>query len=1124
VTGGDYAARIEAAKNDADELGQIADELQSSSDPESRRLRTRAIALRFNLRRAAGLLRPRRVLAAPQGVQTPSWILALGVPAIDGRPLHAYRLADEKFTQLQTDLKAKGPALMFAVDKVLAAKFVLWAAEWFRRCYDGTGQRWDALGAPLGLTSTWTNYRKLTDIGLQYWKIPELRINGTHHRLAAIARQGGFPLAALEGKGAGWAPRFLERLVGMLLAQPDASLAVAERIAGSLMDLVPETWRSQEIRIVSAELGAEIVRLRRLADAAGAPEGSLTSLWLDQHHPSWRDELPVGVSSEAGRALIDGLMKITVLRGGAGAVGVRRLLHLKDGTRRELVELKLTGTLNDIEGRAISRNLEENWSRLRLFPSGEFARHVTGELATADPDEDGTWTSRPSITRSRFDLPISVPVVAELRGAGARVGEAFCLPGGDAVRSAVGVYVADDEEGRDDADLLILVGTGSGGYSAEQLFVDLPDSWSCLPHSEQSACELVAGGKQRGRALWRVEGAVMATSEIGDRFLVRSGQKGAQRDSLVLLGAFARDCASVDASLALYLGSPRFVLREGVRERSAASSEVIWRTPGTSAWHGTTRQPELGLCEFAWRDQQSGHIRSRVDAVILSADFSIERRHIGDWLELRVSGWPGRMEIDGGVKVSSDCWRFAMRGSPRSSTTLRLFCDRGESVEIRIALPHQAWIDDWKSGPLTRDARISLSTMNRYVARADGRCELMADLFDRHRKPVAQGIASWWVDGELPLSTIRDDLAALLRPLGDIRATIKLNFNDGYDNVWSVGEFDHNLQREGRGWRPDSAVIEEDVRIVGRALHQPASEREFGYYGSLASGNHRPFELPTLHGDWLVYLRSNERVLSCPQFIRGADMSEPPTSTLGKAMAIQERESRLEAICRLLDEVFQEPSSAESREVVKAATGIALSLDGLPPSTFDILALICDRPLLGTMMLFHVPIANVDALIRLEEGLPTAWTLIPAECWEEAARALAEYLFQTAPDDPLLVARMVSDRRKAIAEQVPALAPLLGLKADEADLHAAANAFLNRSDDRIQTMQNPFRPLRSEVLPNWAVGEHFWRALDAPVAAALSALGFVQLDHAEVRCVKDISRRHPRWFREAFAATLKEMQ
>ena len=75
------------------------------------------------------------------------------------------------------------------------------------------------------------------------------------------------------------------------------------------MGLVPETWRSQEIRIVSAELSAEIVRLRRVADAAGAPEGSLTSIWLDQHHPSWRDELPVGVSSEAGRALIDGLMK-----------------------------------------------------------------------------------------------------------------------------------------------------------------------------------------------------------------------------------------------------------------------------------------------------------------------------------------------------------------------------------------------------------------------------------------------------------------------------------------------------------------------------------------------------------------------------------------------------------------------------------------------------------------------------------------------------------------------------------------------------------------------------------------------------------------------------------------------
>jgi hypothetical protein len=1123
VTGTDYAARIEAARTDADELARIAEELQTSSEPDAARLRHRAVALRFMLRRSAGALRgPLVALKPTTPVEVPQWLTELGLPAIDGRPLHAYRLRDDRFAELQARLKSRASALMFAPDKIVAAQFVIWAAEWFRRCYDGTGQRWDALGAPLDLRESWTNYRKLTDIGLRQWRIPELRINGTHHRLAAIARQGGFPLAALEGKGAGWAPRFLERLVGLLLSEPDASLDVAEGIASSLMLLVPETWRNQEIRIVSAELAAEIVRLRRLADAEGAPEGSLTSLWLDKHHPTWRDELPVGVSSEAGRSLIDGLMRTAVLRGGSGAIGVRRLLTLSADGRRERVELKLTGTLNDIEGKAITQSLSESWSRLRLYPSGAFARHVAGELATADPDADGIWTTRPTTTRSRFDLPLSVPVTAELRGGGARVGEPFGLPGGEAVSSGVRVYVAEGDRNDDSVLELTLLGVGSGGHRADRLYVDVPQTWTCAPHGDQATSEPLSEGDRGLRTVWIVEGAVMVTSERGDRYLVRAGQKGEQRDRLTLMGTVARECSSVDPDLPLFVGGLAFRLREGTRERMPAAGEVVWRRAGASGWQANATNPSQGLCEFAWRDGQSGHVRSRGDAVILPAAFAIERRRAGDWLTLHVTGWRGRMEMDGGTKLDAATWRFPTRASKRSSATLRLLGDDQAPVEIVIALPHQAWIDDWSAGPLQRDARISLSTINRFVARADGKCELLADLLDRHRRPVVQGVASWWVDGELPMSTVRDDLAALLRPLGDIRATVRLKFNDGHEDCWYVGEFDHVLQKEGRGWRPDRAVVDADVRIVGRALVQPAVERDFGTYGDLATGIHRPFEVPALYGDWLVYLRANERVLSCPQFIRGRDMTVPPNTPLGKAMAVPEREPRLASILRLVDDTFRDKASPQSRELVRATIDLALSLDGMPPATFDVLALMCERPLLGTMMLFHAGSNDLDALVRLAEGLPMAWSIVPAGLWNDAAAALAEYLFETAPNEPLLVARMVSDRRKAIAEHEPALAPLLGLKVDHEDLLIASNAFLNRSDDRIQDMQNPFRRHRAHLLPTWGVGEHFWRALDAPVVAALSATERVRLNDAEVRCVKDIERRHPRWFREAFAAAIEE--
>lgn len=87
---------------------------------------------------------------------------------------------------------------------------------------------------------------------------------------------------------------------------------------------------------------------------------------------------------------------------------------------------------------------------------------------------------------------------------------------------------------------------------------------------------------------------------------------------------------------------------------------------------------------------------------------------------------------------------------------------------------------------------------------------------------------------------------------------------------------------------------------------------------------------------------------------------------------------------------------------------------------------------------------------------------------------------------------------------------------------SVANAFLNRSEDRIETIANPFRPAHSQAIGTWPVGGHFLRALDAPVAAALASMGRIKLDLPQIRCIKEMGRRHPRWFREGFAAALEE--
>ena len=67
--------------------------------------------------------------------------------------------------------------------------------------------------------------------------------NGSHERLIALAREGGFPLAALEGSGPGWARSYLGQPVGRLSSESDAGKDRAEQIALDLEGPVPATWR-----------------------------------------------------------------------------------------------------------------------------------------------------------------------------------------------------------------------------------------------------------------------------------------------------------------------------------------------------------------------------------------------------------------------------------------------------------------------------------------------------------------------------------------------------------------------------------------------------------------------------------------------------------------------------------------------------------------------------------------------------------------------------------------------------------------------------------------------------------------------------------------------------------------
>jgi len=1049
------------------------------------------------------------------------WLSRYGLQRPDGRPLHRYILSDAAFDRIASDLKLRIVRINagLAVDQD-AALFVLWAAEWFRRHYAGGVQRWSDVGQPVGIRLEQAAWRKLADRGLKYWRLPELRLNGMHHRLAAIARQGGFPVAALGGAQGGWAAGFLQKLIARLLVDPSPTMAIAEDLARQLEHAIPELWRHAEVLAVSAELAMAIVELRRDAEAGGVTEGVLVSAWLDQEHPDWRQNLPLSIHQDGARQLIDGLMRVERLKAGRGSVRARRLLLAQGGGWREQIELELDGDLVSVDPGQNFDSLARDWSRLRLFACDEAAQFISGELAVVEPSEDGRWRCKASRPQLRFDLPADTALKVELRGEGVRVAGPFILSGGDPAGNDLQVCISDNVVPGETPTQLEMIGAGSGGYRAELLYLRTPVRWTVEPHEIDSTCRELDSDRVTGRRLWEICGAALVRGEQADTFLLRTGQKGDQRDQILLSGVSPQGCVSGDGR-ALYCGVPVVRLRQGPQVRTPRELEVWWRRKGDHEWRLERQSRPSGPCEFAWRDETTLHIRCKAEAIILPPDFAVRSSVSGPWIALDVEGWSDALTVSPGEAAGDQHWRVHREHTTHSHFELQLsWWNQLEPVVVRTPIRHHAWIYDWTGRRLGRDGRLSLSNLNRFVARTAGRLELWAELLDPTRRPVPQANARWLIDEELPLSVIADDLAALLRSSGRLDAQVRLDFNDGQANHWYIEEFSHRLEKEPRGFAPQPAVSDPLARLVGRSFAAANQERDFGPYGEAVQLNPRPIDVDPGPGPWLLYLRSNDRVLCRPVVVNGSGPTQASQTALGRVMLAGPAERQAE-LTALIDRTLEQPDLGSSRGVIRSIIELAVSLNGLPPSTFDVFRQLELHPLLGPLMLYGANKSEIEPILRLANNLRMAWCLIPKACWDQAWHMWGRHFLGVFPDFPQDVAVLMTAKRQTLIEHEPSLAPLLGLSGPTEPIAAIANSFLNRSADRVRAdVSNPFRTRFADHLPTWSFDPKFWRAADAPLVAASVARGKFagQMSDPELTAVKDIARNHPRYFSAAFAA------
>ena len=1091
----DFVSEIEVARNDPVQLRRIANEIQITKGP--RVLMFRAIQL---------------ARAADEGAHPLGKVSAdLGLPRPVNLPLYRYKLAHGIFERAEKKLSAcLGSELL---RPSLAPAFVMWAADWFRRSYHGGMQRWLDIEDALSVKLSQTEWRDLTDRGFKAWGIEPLITTHGNQRLSNLARHGGFPAAAISS-GSSWPRRFLERVIGELLGAEANGIGTAIVACERNEYMLPAIWRSQEMHAICGELALKIVELRAFADEQTPSDTRPYSLRLDEILDDWRDELPMMLDGAAA-GLIDLLLESRRLTGG-GSIRVARLVRLIRKEWQECLCFYLDGRWDD---RQHALPFDEQ-VRVFLQPSGALADHVSGRLAYLENDVGTRWISRSMRGEAAIEFPFRMVVTGEFHSRGECVSDKVILPGGKPVSD--GLRVFERRNGHSERAEFALIGQGSGGYRADTVFIDAPQSWSIQGQDGNADIEAQDFAFAPHRLLYRCAGNIIVRNDNGDTFLVRTGQSADRKDRLSIVATELSGVSSPDGER-LVKHPFHAELEDGLSRRVASLGEVCWRLVGHGRWRDDLVNAGGGLCEFAWLDEKTRHLRDRQTAYILPADFELLQRGYDTHCEIELIGWEGSAFLTNGSPSSLRCWKVRIDPPQQAILSLRLTKENGSAFDLNVPLRSKAWLTTWSGELLCRETILGLADLRDAVARVPTTTILMGDIPNRAGGALN---ASWKIEGELGLSVLRMDIAALMRPLG-IDAQVRLDFHNGSNDYWYVTEFGNELEREPTGaLRPKAAIVGEDVRVCGRFLGAPEKEIDFGVYDGLHNGlGGRPIQLPRLRGPWLIYLRDGARVLTRPRFVDGDLAYDTPQHKLGRAMA-KPYDLAIADLQSLVEEIERDPATPVADETIQAALKLAFSLNGLPPQTFEIFEKLRCGGALAPLMLYRCDEQFLSTILELFDGLCSSWAILPYRAWETAFETQGKYLYGRI-DDPRWVLTSMFERQNEIVARAPQLAPLicrdyLPLSWDDVRSH-----FTEHTSEGINTDSgafNPFRPAFGAMLAKESFVEALMRIFDAPFAAALASMGVVELDKIQTLTVKDVERRHPVYFTKAYGYALMEIK
>lgn len=1107
------------------------------------------------------------------------FLSARGLNSPSGKPLFAYRATESEFLDLEKALKQQldiGLRLLpfdyLAENTVdFAGLFVFYAAEWWKRRYDGSGWSWDPIVGNIGADPhTWTQQQRTACIikGLREWGLEPHEGRGFRY-LGSIAVNGGLPLKLIaEAKGN--VGRLLRKVLGLASSGRSSPVELYGWIE-SLSTLLPRSYRQADIYDLLATIITAALKLRE--DLQLKTHDGLLDL-LDRKEPTWRDRFPLALEDQHARGLIEQLIQDAV----AAPATVRTpQVHVWRG-----VELDLSGRPM-LRSEVILPERMESAALASLFSSdtSTLPRMATLRWSSGRCSRDLIVRKLSGHDRYRLDL---VPM--ECRGLDAVCEQRLELSGasGSIGRIAVprGNGLSDDLPwvfGKTDsnADSWSFLRQGAGAVAPSDICVVVPPDWS-VESQGTSTVRFVGELLECNRNVFAASGNVNAIDGQGDHHPIRTQQADADHAVLEWSGTRVWDLFNTPT----FRSRPQVFSRTPDGLSANVAEKVLWCVPGATS----SRDPGTGPLEARW--PRDGRTRWKSRAIVLTPTAAIQFL-------------PGEVPSEGLIRLSG--WGVSSVACLTGEVECRSQ-QEGETITLQLRIPTGAAIPEslnfearWSHTTMTASFSVpfpSWGVSSRNAAGTELRDYSSINVSALHGVRL---LVMFGNDRKAMLSLTLNDsrakkltISSMLRPSDfgqrteirplEYRAAIDellsstAELDSSVDLVISIGarraftlhlkRFDAVLQRseyEGHVCLEHTKGFEleriESTNVAAILLNDPESAST--QLPSLVSedvsiGAWRFDPAGRSPGPWLIYPDTDSSIRFRPQLWPVSNgLGRRVSGGLAGALEISRIDERLAALADVISELTDDFSAPDWALVER----LAAQLGHLPLATLDLWRVFAQsgKAMASLACRMSVPISRL--VNRFPAELPFLWELVSFSDWCHSMKtAVAQAEQWLGPAHRPIAINHLKQRCESIGEQAPALHALLGAayacatgeqpqdiqlarrpSADEifrSQLYESDDCLLQRlmrdkADDEWPTMPlTNFRCLQDSrlraLLHRQLPGDHRDAAIIVPVElaveAALSRAGQWLKNPEHFYKLRSFRAFDPDWFSEAFHLTV----